>query len=65
MISSKNAAKVAEESQSPSTVCRKSRIPPFVSFAGVGCISDVAVLAVNWKRIAILNVMHLQIIIPE
>ena len=65
MISSKNAAKVTEERQSPSTVCRKSRIPPFVSFAGVGCISDVAVLEVNWKRIPILNVRHLQIIIPE
>ena len=65
MISSKNAAKVTEESQSPSTVCRKSRIPPFVSFAGVGCISDVAVLEVNWKSTATLNVRHLQIIIPE
>ena len=65
MISSKNAAKVTEESQSPSTVCRKSRIPSFVSFAGVGCISDVVVLEVNWKRITILNVRHLQIIISE
>ena len=65
MISSKNAAKVTEESQSPSTVCRKSRIPPFVSFAGVGCISNVAVLEVNWKSIATLNVRHLQIIISE
>ena len=53
MISSKNAAKVTEERQSPSTVCRKSRIPPFVSFAGIGCISDAAVLEVNWKRITI------------
>ena len=40
-------------------------IPSFVSFAVVGCISDVVVLEVNWKRIAILNVRHLQIIMQE
>ena len=37
-------------------------IPSFVS---VRYISDVAVLEVNWKRIVILNVSHLQTVIQE
>ena len=40
-------------------------IPSFVSFGGVRCMKDEVVSEVNWKRIAILNVSHLQISIKE
>ena len=29
--------------------------------SGIGCIRDVVVLEVNWKKIASLNVKHMQI----
>ena len=32
-----------------------------INFAGVGCIRNVVVLEVNWKRIGSLNIRHVQI----
>ena len=36
-------------------------IPSSATFADVGCIIDVVLIEVNWKRIANLNVRHAQI----
>ena len=36
-------------------------IPFYGSFARIGCIRDVVAVKVNWKRIAPLNVRHVQI----
>ena len=60
-ISTENTGKVTEDAKSSCAVYIKRIIPSSASFESAGYIRVAMVSEVNWKRIADLNVRHMQI----